>query len=239
MLKCEVSPFSIGQFPNEDYYDNCLSIEMTDLQLNNLSDRSLNTLSLSDEGRNSGGLLVIIPAMKFNCCGSVRSWSGLVAVGNSPIHSQTMSLTHVIHFQVWRPTNKEGTFNLVGSDLIVFDSMDMSDDAFEQSETELDKNRRNYYNFTRQLGNDGNKTKEIHFQPGDVIGCYIPTNLPATMRSLGFVFRNASRTDEKKVDLFVFSVPGPLICEASSCDESLNIVSWVVPLVYPQYDGEN
>lgn len=179
--------------------------------------------------KSSHGLLIIIPDMKFKCKGSVAGWSGLVSV-----EADSMTLNYSISFQVWRPVADRDTFDLIGSDLLVFDPMDFSVAASVGSEAtnvtnDTDRGRY-YYPFTRKEG-------KIPFQPGDVVGCHIPAG-SHTSESLGFVFRSSTPQDGRDMNLTVYQVDGDNLCGAFGCDRSPIVISSVIPLIYPQFHAK-
>ena len=124
-----------------------------------------------------------------------------------------------IYFQVWRPVVKR-TFHLIGSDPFVFDSSDLI-----THQTGF-KGGISFHNFME-------KSDGISFQPGDVIGCFIPASA-----GIGFVFKNATNQHENDstTDMTVLSV-GELACEVSLCEESTTrVISHIIPLI--RYEGE-
>ena len=175
------------------------------------------------------GVLVLIPDLTFDCYGSVLSWSGVIYAEQD---SQIPELEMEMHFQVWRPLTGQGdSFDLVGSDVLVFDSSDF---------TELltnDTSSNSYYAFEEKEGNSSSDTSEgIMFQPGDVVGCYIPgvknSGGTASVQAPGFAFRDAILQDELGVDMMVYGVSAD-VCEVFSCSKTPTMYSSVVPLVYP------
>ena len=170
--------------------------------------------TISSGGASEGGTLILIPGMSFGCWGSISSWSGLVAVS-----TRSPSETFTVSFQVWRPLG-EGMYNLIGSDLLEF----VVDDS------EL------CYPFGKREGiSTGYNAKGISFQPGDIIGCFIP---PAPNLELIRVFQSTPLDEEKGVDLMVFHDIGGDPCEAFSCDKSPTTVQSVVPLFRPHCRGK-
>lgn len=92
-----------------------------------------------------------------------------------------------------------------------------------------------YYDFNATLGENSTESEEndiISFQPGDVVGCYIP----AHANPPGVVFRNFTVEDEGGMNLMLFSTTR-LNCEVSVCDESTVMLRSVFPQIFPHYTG--
>ena len=93
------------------------------------------------------GIQVILPEMKFNCSGAITGWTGWFTVNSK------VDLGHYAQLQLWRPRGDQN-YDIVG---VNFPPI-------------TDTPGKVYYNVTRNM-----KHKNwIYFQPGDVLGFYVP-----------------------------------------------------------------
>lgn len=210
------------------------SMALADTLLENctISPDGLSSVSARDIGRAGDGLLIIIPDMVFNCYGSVSSWTGIFSADANSLQHLAQEEVRV-HLQVWRPISN-GTYDLVGSDPLHFNSTTIGEEL-PTAEMEMDTY---YHQFTVPSGG-------LTFQPGDVVGCFIPATIDKS--SLGLAFRNASgpisasgSAGSKGVELLVYPVEGD-ICDATVavCEGSQVIVSSVRPQLCAHQESGN
>lgn len=211
--------------------------------MDSLDQRSLGDFSC--RGREErGGVLIIVPEMRFSCYGTITAWSGLISVEADLTNSRQIPEGLQLHLQVWRPL-LDNTFDLVGSDLLVFNSEELSEVSSLNSSAHhnITHRERYYYEFSEKEGNStsGKGSGGISFQQGDVIGCYIPSagagEEGGVSRLLGLAFRNASSRDEGEMgtEMMVYSVKEDP-CEAFGCDLSPVLFPSALPLLLPHYD---
>lgn len=175
------------------------------------------------------GIVVIVPDMRFNCHGSIYGWSGVVSVNSKSFKSPGQVS---LHFQVWRPLpDINNTFDLVGSDLLVFDSLDLSEDAALPGVGYDTTNTSYHVFFEKEVNSSGGNDSWITFQPGDVVGYYLPYS---SLQTLGLLFRNTTSTFKDSEPVRIYSVDLD-VCEVFGCAKTPTLVSSVLPLLYPHY----
>lgn len=184
----------------------------------------------------TGGLLVIISSREFSCHGTITSWSGIIATTTEADASSEVAASMTVHFQVWRPSrDEEGTLSLVGSNLITFGTEDFS------SRNLIMGGRNNrFYNFSEK-SEDNTATSGIPFQPGDMIGCYIPPessdslNLAIKERKSSIGHQEQDETTEED-NLMVYSSMPKIPCRVSTCNGSAVMSAEVLwPILYPNH----
>lgn len=181
-------------------------------------------------------MLILIPNMSFTCSGSVTAWSGLISVVVTGSADDTTQFFLTIHFQVWRPASSDGTFDLIGSQPLVFDSAAISKSSvLTTAPWEDDENEHTYYHqFTGKTSMEDSYGSGIPVQPGDIVGCFIPAANHIAVVSLGLAFNNESIGGGRRMDLMVYPIEGD-VCEAFTCGSQLLKTLSVWPLLQPQY----
>lgn len=213
------------------------SVAPADILLENstISPDGLSSVSARDIGRPGDGLLIIIPDMAFSCYGFVSSWTGILSLDTNSLPYEEF----IVHLQVWRPVGN-GTFDLVGSMPLVLNSTTIG----EELQTVVGGDT--YYH--QFMGTDiawsaAASDNDLAFQPGDVVGCFIPAT-KSLSASLGLAFRNGSGQIGHGasgagggVELLVYPVDGD-ICEATVavCEGSQVVLSSVQPQLYPHQE---
>ena len=193
---------------------------------------SSHDLSSIDSSRGGpGGLLILIPEMSFGCEGTISSWSGFVSVpNNSPPSGPFM-----MYMQIWRPRS-EGSYDLIGRDILDSSNLDSSSQGDTVvSEANAQHQRKSYHQFHKE-------GDPISFQPGDILGCFIPPVPSAGLgnsspESLGLAFQSTPLHGQKAVNLMVFDGVTGEPCEVFSCKKSPRTIPSVVPLLYPRCKG--
>lgn len=191
----------------------------------------LSSVSTKSIGRQSDGLLIIIPDMSFSCYGSVSSWTGILAVDAGSV--QPLSQELMIYLQVWRPLDN-GAFDLVGGESLVINARTFGETLLTTDASLQVAGDTHYHMITgsEQEGTNGSDSG-IPFQPGDVVGCFIPSTPAVDGASLGLAVRNGSGRGGREVDLLVYPIEGD-ICEAAvACEGSQVIISSILPQIYP------
>lgn len=198
----------------------------------NISVDELSSLSARSIGRQNNGLLIIIPDRTFSCYGFVSSWTDILSMEAASV---PLSQELVIYLQVWRPLDN-GAFDLVGSKSLVLNTMTFCETL---STTDIYLGVAGDTHYRTFTGSEEEGTSGgVAFQPGDVIGCFIPgvpaTNGSSSTASLGLAVRNGSgHRSDREVDLLVYPVDGD-ICEAAvACEGTQVIISSVQPQIYP------
>ena len=198
----------------------------------------MGTVGSGEEDAGADGVLILIPAMSFTCYGSVAAWSGLISVEVTDSADDTTHYLLTIHFQVWRPASGDGTFDLIGSQTLVFDSVAIGESSVLMTDPwEGGENKHTYYHqFTAMEDKYGSS---LPVQPGDVVGCFIPTANHTAVASIGLAFSNESMGgggEGERMDLMVRPIEGD-ICEAFACGNGgsrlKTLSGW--PLLQPQY----
>ena len=113
------------------------------------------------EGRNrpdSDRFQAIVPAYTFQCSGRVTEWRACVQPGG------ISSCQYYIQFQVWRSTGIDGCYELVGYNTPLGD---------EDSEEFLSPPGDSDDPLHRCVVLPVRESRQIEFQPGDVIGYYV------------------------------------------------------------------
>lgn len=201
---------------------------------------SLPSVSAERIGRPGAGVLVIIPEMVLSCYSLVSRWMAIFSMNTESLQLLASQEELLLpHFQVWRPVGNV-SFMLVWSKPLVSNSTIFSEAQQQISTLGMDDDGSTYYQspiaFT--VTTDG-----LRFEPGDVVGCFIPAvsfgDSPSA--SLGLAFRNESSQAGKggeEVDLLVYPVEGD-ICDAVVCEDSMVMISSVQPLLYPYQECES
>ena len=172
------------------------------------------------------GYQVLIPGMRFNCHGVIRSWSALTVL-NEYQSLTPLYLTRRLYFQLWRPT-ENGLYKLIDDDHLMFENPELFGKVHRLGGPESDIG---VFRFT------GKRGKGMHFQPGDVLGYFTPSQLNTNTRPLGVTFRNASMNEANAslvVDMYSVSSRRQL-CEMSKCGNMVTLHSRVVPNIAVQY----
>ena len=204
----------------------CLAGVSGDDGVSGLSDQA----SFSVEGaehlpyNDNQGYQVILPGIQFHCYGKVIDWSALTVYENPPTITP-----HGIVFQVWRP-NGTGKYVRVGYDLItVFNPPPLPNDAADGLM---------YYNMSKvaeviEGDPDGQDDLPLYFQPGDVVGFYIPKL--SNIRPLYITYRNSTDSDppDLVMDMFVTTTTSSMqLCTMNECSDNVNEVSSVIPNIH-------
>lgn len=132
----------------------------------------------------SVGHQLLFPSQKFNCFGYVVSWSAY-AISNIQLISPHF-LTHTIIFQIWRRIDSERdiVYRLIGSDVLRFNSMELRILSPDPNPGEVV-----YVGFYNKTGKS---TEPLYFEPGDIVGCFVPSRIQTSRPPLGIVYRVAS-----------------------------------------------
>ena len=172
------------------------------------------------------GYQVLIPGMRFNCHGFIKSWSALTVL-NDYRNLAPLYLAHRLYFQLWRPT-ENGLYKLIDDDHLTFEQPELYGkvDRLGGPESNI-----GVFRFTGKMGNG------MHFQPGDILGYFTPSQLNTNTRPLSVTFRNASMNEANAsliVDMYSISSRRQL-CEMSKCGNMVTLHSRVEPNIAVQY----
>ena len=174
------------------------------------------------------GYQILLPGIKFNCYGSLTSWSAL-AMGTNYSYG---ALFQAI-FQVWRPDGS-GRYKLVGFDEITVQPFPGT----------YHENLVYYYlyNTTEDREDDGylynEENKPLYFKPGDVIGVLIQSFVTTANRQMYITYRNrtASDPDHLMMDMFFTVTDGSIAqCEINTCSEEVQVIRSIVPNIFFTY----
>ena len=178
------------------------------------------------------GYLVIVPQMRFDCHGYVSGWSAHTYLDSDD--SAIDILNHDITFQLWRPSAEDNSiYSFIGSQKLVFIG-----ESLRNGLTIIDNGRR-FFNFTS--AQPRNEDLQLHFQPGDIIGWYIHTNLQSIEQSLTIVYRNATNNESnlQPVDMYRIVIDNdrnnPPPCQVSLSSSCTARISSVIPYVTVDY----
>ena len=162
------------------------------------------------------GHQVIIPSMKFTCYGYATNWSAI-----SVLDVRFRSVSHHIHFQIWRQVAKR-RYRRVGSDHLVFSEMN------DVTRSSTDSNI-GFFEFREKVGEGESR---IYFQPGDVLGYFLSPLGGSSYSSLGISFRNATLDDDSSVVVDPYDyLAHKQLCEISECAQAVIVYGAVIPQI--------
>ena len=174
---------------------------------------------------------VIVPEMKFSCYGNITSWSALTVVDSTD--SFLSNLDYWITFTLWRPRPGNTGYDLVGTNLVSFENLQV--DPIDNS-TGLAPLRYSYFRF---MGRVPARTT-ISFQPGDVVGWTVErslVDLTTINAPVSVVYRRANSQDPHSFDIKYMSAMNntrDTACSLGGCEEFTTAES-VVPYVTVHY----
>ena len=170
------------------------------------------------------GYQVIIPGMQFNCHGFIQSWSALTI-----LDYRFIVLAHHIYFQLWRPTG-DGSYKRFDDDYLEFRPQEVNG-AYRPMSQDPD------IGFLRFTGKVGEGENRMYFQPGDVVGYFIPHFSQTNIPPLSVTFVNASsEADSASLVVDMYSIASASqLCDMSECGDMVNLHSGVVPHISVQY----
>ena len=167
------------------------------------------------------GYQVILPGLRFNCNGSITSWSALVVSENFTFSQSNFQVT----FQVWRPTGS-GRYNLVGYDEIHPHAITL------RSNTTPYPHPHNktlvYINLT-----SSEDKRSLYFQSGDIVGFYI--SILGITRPFYVTYRNATASDSEDSVLdmyYIITSREKQLCQMSECSDRTKVIPSVIPNIY-------
>ena len=173
-----------------------------------------------------GGYQAIIPGMEFTCYGYITSWRALAV-----LDERFSILTHSIYFQVWRPVSEtERTYRRVDDDYLLFSP---SSEELNNLDTEtLPESDIAFLTFEAKRGETD---RRMYFQPGDIVGFFIP-NFASSVAPLGITFRNASHTTppDAAVDMYSYT-SGQQLCDLSECGQNVTVYRSILPQISVNY----
>lgn len=173
----------------------------------------------------SMGYQAIIPAMRFDCHGYITNWSALFALDTR--FTGVSPLSHHMYFQLWRPvvSEREFTYKRVDDDYILF-----SPKAQELANIESDSVDDPHIGFLQMHPRSGETESRMYFQPGDVVGFFVPVF--SSFAPLGVTFRRAAAGNASSVDIYSYKSDVQL-CEMSECGQ--NVSEHVLPQISVNY----
>ena len=171
----------------------------------------------------STGYQVILPGLRFNCNGSITSWSALVVSENFTFSDLNFQMT----FQVWRPTGS-GRYNLVGYDVIYPHAPTLRSNTTQYPHPH--NSNLVYINLTRQMDN-----RPLYFQSGDIVGFYI--NNHVFTKPFYVTYRNATASDSEDsvLDMYYITSRNQQLCQMSECSDRTKVIPSVIPNIYFTY----
>ncbi len=178
---------------------------------------------------------VIIPQMRFNCSGIIRSWSGVAVLARKFI--ENMDIFHAITFTVWRPRTIEGSslseYSIVGHSLLRFNSRELNGSILEiDDSTGIVSEEFAFFHFIEKMAKP---REQIAFQPGDVVGWNVGPRFRTISPPLSIAYRNAT-TGELGVDIISTSSSSEeTVCSISECTDDVAIQRAVIPYLSFQY----
>lgn len=179
---------------------------------------------LSPNSINDQGHQIIFTGAQFDCHGYVSNWTALTALDNRYI-----KLSHVIYFQVWRRMG-DTAYRLVGSDKLSFTEEELRNGVLT---LQHDDSNIRYFYFNGK-SSSGAQHSPIHFQPGDLIGCYIPPLYMTLFPPLNVVYTGANYTGTIG-DMLVSYTSSPKSCQVVDCGDSVDRTVGVVPQINVGY----
>ena len=190
---------------------------------------------LGSPGAITEGYQVIIPGMQFDCYGYVTNWSALAVLHTGAVKPAiSVNLNHRLYFQLWRPLGN-GVYQRVDDDRLLFDSRDIDAGELDMTRSQLEGDL-TYAQFTGKIGEEQNR---MYFQPGDVVGLFIPPFF-GTNANLGLTFRTAAVAEEGvSVEMYSVSVATDQLCEFSECGENVTYYEAVVPQISVSFGKAN
>ena len=133
---------------------------------------------------------------------------------------------------MWRPTG-DRTYKLVGSEKLSFSEQELRAGVLTGQHYDSDLR---YFYFAGKSSR-GAQQSPIHFQPGDLIGCYIPPLYRTPTPSLSVVYTGANHSDTSG-DMLVTYTSSPNSCQVVDCGDSVDRTVGVVPQINVGY-GKN
>lgn len=168
-----------------------------------------------------------MPEIRFDCVGSVTSWSGHTLVLTRENFLEI--LTHTITFQVWRPSLDNKSYTLVGSNHLTFQGQRLSD-GIKPIENQ---SYIAYFSFTEPVPGG----EQVSFIPGDVVGWYYPPANGTNDKPLSILYTNLSQQDNVSTLLIFSGIGGPhVLCNVH--ESSNSVITSVLPLISAAY-GES
>ena len=174
----------------------------------------------------SYGTQVIVPGMVFNCHGYITAWRALTVLLSFTIVDRSIT------FQLWRPQLGNGSFSLVDSEQFVLGRTEVT--PIEEFNTTQVNQTAYSFEFDRP-------SKQIYFQPGDVVGWYFGTVFRELVQPLSVAYRTATEDDDPSlvVDMYYHSLARTQLCHLSYCPgmdtEEISVVRNVVPYFSVDY----
>ena len=161
---------------------------------------------------------VIAPGLKFSCHGRITGWSVLVTIQGESF----TSLDHQLILQVWRPSSSfTGKYDLVGSN-----TLQVTPSRASISENITISLSLYQVNITVD--------ERISFQPGDVLGWYLPQQRSIQNVSVAVLSINSSSSTLLSVPSSRSEEP----CQFYSCDDAVQYQQTALPLIRLNY-GES
>ena len=173
------------------------------------------------------GYQAIIPGMRFDCHGYVTNWSALFALDGRFVGQFTLS--HQMYFQLWRPVvrERELTYERVDDDYILLSS---NSQELEDVDTSApDPNSETV--FLQLQSRPGETESRMYFEPGDVIGFFVPQF--TSIAPLGVTFRQTAASNAS-TNIYSYKSDEQL-CQLSECGEGVTVHGTVVPQISVNY----
>ncbi len=171
---------------------------------------------------NTSSKQVIVPEMRFDCVGSITSWSAHTLV--LTLENFLEFLGHTITFQVWRPSEDGRSYMLVGSNVLTFQGQRLRDGITRV----LGRNDVAYFSFTESIS----ISEQISFIPGDVVGWYYTATSGHSNKPLSILYTDhVSFPVDIAATLLVFDGTGETCVLCNVQETSNNTITSVMPLV--------
>lgn len=188
----------------------------------NTTTGSLQFLEVGDRAKQ-----VVLPQMRFNCYGYVTNWTAHVSIKTQGNYIQL--LRHTITFQVWRPDSTNGSYALVGSNMLSFAGKELTDGITRIAGI----TERAYFSFNQRV----EPSDQIHFIPGDVVGWFIIPLEQGIMPSLSVLYVIPSASEQESpgcvTSLFVVNNTNTEPCSVCQGEVGSEVLASVIPLMAP------